>query len=87
MEEHSGHYRPVSFTSLPGKVMEQILPEATSRHMQDKKMTRKSQHEFSMSLTNPTAFYNKMMGCVGKGSVLYMLTIAKPLMPSLTISL
>ncbi|KAK4830784.1 hypothetical protein QYF61_013617 [Mycteria americana] len=73
MEEHPEHYRPVSFISLPGKVMEQIVLEATSRHMQDEKMTRNSQHEFSMSLTNPTAFYNEMMGCVGKGRVLHTL--------------
>lgn len=73
MKEHSGHCRLISFTSLPGKVMEQILLEATSRHMQDKKMTRNSQHEFSMSLTNPTAFYNEMMGCVNKGRALHTL--------------
>ena len=53
--------------------MEQILLEAISRHVQDKKMIRSSQHEFSMSLTNPTAFYNEMMGCVGKQSALQTL--------------
>lgn len=54
--------------------MEQILLEATSRHLQGKKMTRNSQYELSMSHTNPTTFYNEM-GCVGKGRVLHALYV------------
>lgn len=65
VKSFSGHYRPVSFTSFTGKTMEQIVPEAISRHMQDKNVTRNSQHEFSMSLTNPTAFASGRIGCVG----------------------
>ncbi|KAK4810528.1 hypothetical protein QYF61_004491 [Mycteria americana] len=46
-EEDPGNYRLVSLTSIPGKVIEQLMLETISRHRKDKAAIRSSQHDFT----------------------------------------
>jgi len=69
-KEDPGNYRPVSLTSIPGKMMEQLILEVVIKQMEEKKAIRSSQHGFTKEkscLTNLISFYNGMTGWVGEG--------------------
>ncbi|PKU46680.1 rna-directed dna polymerase from mobile element jockey- hypothetical protein [Limosa lapponica baueri] len=66
-KEDPGNYRPASLTTIPGKVIEQLILDVFSKHVEEKKVIRRGQYGFIKGksyLTNLIAFYDGMTGWV-----------------------
>ncbi|NXM61588.1 RTXE polymerase, partial [Illadopsis cleaveri] len=69
-KEDPGNYRPVSLTSVPGKVMEQFILSAITQNLQDGQGIRPSQHGFRRGrscLTNLITFYDQVTRLLDAG--------------------
>ncbi|PKU46481.1 rna-directed dna polymerase from mobile element jockey-like [Limosa lapponica baueri] len=69
-KDDPGNYRPVSLTSVSGKVMEQIILSVIMQRMKDTQEIRPSKHGFMRGwscLTNLISFYDKVICLVDEG--------------------
>ena len=69
-KEDPGNYRPVSLTSVSGKVVEQIILGEITQHVRDIQRIRPSQHRFMkgrLCLTNHISFYDWVTRLVDEG--------------------
>ncbi|RMC05684.1 hypothetical protein DUI87_17769 [Hirundo rustica rustica] len=69
-KEDPGNYRPVSLTSVPGKIMEQFILSVITQNLQDGQGLRPSQHGFMRGrscLTNLISFYDQVTHLVDAG--------------------
>ena len=65
----SSNYRPISLTSVVGKMLEAIIARAIRKHLDEHELIRHSQHGFSKRksyLTNLLSFYRKVFETIDK---------------------
>ncbi|CAM5094356.1 unnamed protein product [Natator depressus] len=71
-KDNPGNYRPVSLTSVPRKIMEQIIKQSICKHLEDNKVISNSQHGFVKNKscqTNLIAFFDIVTSLVAGGEM------------------
>ena len=66
----SSNYRPISLTSVVGKMLEAIIARAIRKHLDDHSLIKNSQHGFTKGkscLTNLLSFYRKVFETMDSG--------------------
>ena len=66
-KEDPGNYRPVSLTSEPGKIIEQIISSAITSHIMDNQGIRPSHHGFMKGRSCLISFYDKTTRLLDEG--------------------
>ncbi|TRZ06616.1 hypothetical protein HGM15179_020490 [Zosterops borbonicus] len=72
-KEDPRNYRPVSLTSVPGKIMKKIILEHIEKHLEANAVISHSQHDFMRGkscLSNLIFFYDKVIHLVDPGKPL-----------------
>ena len=78
----AGNYRPVSLTSIPCKLLESLIADHISEHLEANKLIRNTQHGFIKGrscTTNLTTFLDKLTATVdtGKSADVFYLDFSK----------
>jgi len=69
-KDEPGNYTPVSLTSIPAKVTEQLIRDVICKQVQEKKVIGSSHHGFTKGkscLSNPIAFGDSTTDRVDEG--------------------
>ncbi|PKU41873.1 rna-directed dna polymerase from mobile element jockey-like [Limosa lapponica baueri] len=69
-KEDPGNYRPISLTSVPGKIMERLVLDVISKHIKEQEVVGSGQHGFTKGKscsTNLIAFYDVITGWLHEG--------------------
>jgi len=61
-QEGSGQLQAARLSSIPGKVMEQLVLDAISKELEEKKVIRSSQHGFTKGKSCSTSLVPSMAG-------------------------
>jgi len=72
-KEDPGNYRPVSLTSVPGKITKQFISSTLTGHVKDNQGIRPSQHGFMKGrscLTSLISFYDQVTHLEDEGKAL-----------------
>ena len=75
-KDNPGNYRPVSLTSVPGKMLESIIAEDITQHLESNNLILDSQHGFRKGrscLTNLLEFFHEMFSLYDKSRAIDIL--------------